>query len=141
MVVVVVLLLLLSELGGVVGVVVVVVLLLVVPESPFGPAGPGAPGGPGTGTGTTAVDDGGVFTTGGLVTTVGRSHAINPIVAKRVANSSEDFILLSPFRVETQPMHHVFPAPPAFASQRRFGQDLHSGRKTRPFETASIPAR
>jgi hypothetical protein len=123
-VVVVVLLLLLSELG-VVGVVVVVVLLLVVPESPFGPAGPGAPGGPGTG--TTAVVDGGVFTTGGLVTTVGRSQAINPIVAKRVANSSEDFILLSPFRVETQPMHHVFPAPPAFASATTLRSGLALG--------------
>jgi hypothetical protein len=64
------------------------------PFSPFGPSGPGVPGGPGTGT-TVVVDDGGVFTTaGGLVTTVGRSHAaITPIDAIRLAKSSEDFFM------------------------------------------------
>jgi len=66
--------------------------VLDLPGSPLGPSGPGAPGGPGTGT---VVVAGGVLTTGGLVTTVGRSQAISPIEAKRVASSSEYFISFS----------------------------------------------
>jgi hypothetical protein len=79
----------------------VTMTVLAVPESPlspFGPSGPvapGGPGGPGVGTVTVAVDGGVLTTAGGLVTTVGRSHAISPIDASRDANNSEDFIAFS----------------------------------------------
>ena len=67
--------------GGVVDVVVDVVVSL----------------GAGVGTATTVVDEGGVLTTaGGLLTTVGFSHALTTTTASDAANNIEYFMFISP---------------------------------------------